>query len=577
VQRRFRKFFSQLLISYLLIGVLPLVIIGPLAYSLVRNILLDRVRTTTIEVNERLFLQLQSLVGDTLTVLDAIATDQAFLPLYAPQISQEQQTNLYNALFLLLTARHLKPSVHVVSLDGQVRLNSVETPLEYTQQPYRSWGVLRKAFLANGADVLYLHAAQDGLGRILTLARYVKQASFEGFIILDVQFDQLTEVLETYVSAHFPYVAILDEHMTSSRMLNGIFSEQELDFIRQNRQSMHNPVSTINGQRFLFSVQTDRELAVSLASLYPLAQIDEITSIMATISISLGTLMTLLCFYLAYRYSRKASKPLDEVVALLKRVSEGDFSARTHITGNDEFSVLGESVNQMVMDMERLLLTNQQKEQSLRTAQIKALQAQTKPHFIFNCLELVKWYIMLNQSEEASATIVELGLLLRSTLDLAEGVITLEEELAIISHYLALQQRRMGERLIVEWDIDPELYTLMIPRFLLQPLVENALMHGLEKKRGKGSLTISAKREDASILFSIADDGVGMESQRAKSMASYREITNAMQEGTGLQNVQRRLSLNYGSACEFSISSEVGKGTTITIRIQQGALQWKKG
>lgn len=267
MQRRFRKFFSQLLISYLLIGVLPLVIIGPLAYSLVRNVLLDRVRTTTIEVNERLFLQLQSLVGDTLTVLDAIATDQAFLPLYAPQISQEQQTNLYNALFLLLTARHLKPSVHVVSLDGQVRLNSVETPLEYTQQPYRSWGVLRKAFLANGADVLYLHAAQDGLGRILTLARYVKQASFEGFIILDVQFDQLTEVLETYVSAHFPYVAILDEHMTSSRMLNGIFSEQELDFIRQNSQSMHNPVSTINGQRFLFSVQTDRELAVSLASL----------------------------------------------------------------------------------------------------------------------------------------------------------------------------------------------------------------------------------------------------------------------------------------------------------------------
>jgi len=184
---------------------------------------------------------------------------------------------------------------------------------------------------------------------------------------------------------------------------------------------------------------------------------------------------------------------------------------------------------------------------------------------------------MLNQSEEASATIVELGLLLRSTLDLAEGVITLEEELAIISHYLALQQRRMGERLTVEWDIDPALYTLMIPRFLLQPLVENALMHGLEKKRGKGRLTFSAKREDASILFRIADDGIGMESLRAKSMASYREITNAMQEGTGLQNVQRRLSLNYGSACEFSISSEVGKGTTITIRIQQGALQWKKG
>ncbi|ADY14463.1 sensor histidine kinase [Sphaerochaeta globosa] len=577
MQRRVRKFFSQLLISYLLIGVLPLVIIGPLAYSLVRNILLDRVRSTTVEVNDRLFLQLQGLVGDTLTVLDAIATDQTFLPLYASQISQEQQTNLYNALFLLLTARHLKPAVHVVSLDGHVRLNSVETPIEYTQESYRNWGVLRKAFLTQGEAVLYLHASQDSLGRIFSLARHVKQASFEGFIILDIGYEQLKDILDTHSTAHFPYVAILDEHKTSSRILNGIFTDEELDFIRQSSLSIHTPVSINDGQRYQFSIQNDRALAFSLVSLYPLAQIDEITSIVATISISLGTLMTLLCFYLAYRYSRKASKPLDEVVACLKRVSEGDFSARTHIIGNDEFGVLGESVNEMVMNMERLLLTNQQKEQSLRTAQIKALQAQTRPHFIFNCLELVKWYILLNQSEEASATIVELGLLLRSTLDLAEGMITLEEELAIVSHYLALQQRRMGERLSVECDIDSTLNSLTIPRFLLQPLVENALMHGLEKKRGKGRLTIGTKREDAAILFTISDDGVGMESERAKGMASYREIIDAMQEGTGLQNVQRRLTLNYGSACEFFIRSDVGKGTTITIRIQQEVLQWKKG
>lgn len=577
MQRRFRKFFSQLLISYLLIGVLPLVIIGPLAYSLVRNILMDRVRTSTVEVNDRLFLQMQGLIGDTLTVLDAIATDQAFLPLYGEQISMEQQTNLYNALFLLLTGRHLKPSVHVVSLDGQVRLNSVQTPNEYFQSAYRNWGILRKAYLAQGEAVLYLHAPQDGLGRIFSLARYVSQGSFEGFIILDIGYEQLKGVLDMFSLAHFPYVALLDEYKTSSRMLNGSFTEEELGFIRRNSQAMLVPVSNETGNRFLFTMQTDEKTAFSLVSLYPLTQIDEVTALVATTSISLGTVMTLLCFYLAYRYSRKASKPLDEVVACLKRVSEGDFSARTHITGNDEFGVLGHSVNQMVMDMERLLVTNQQKEQSLRTAQIKALQAQTRPHFIFNCLELVKWYILLDQSEEASATIVELGLLLRSTLDLAEGMITLEEELAIISHYLSLQKRRMGERLSVDWDIDPTLYTLMIPRFLLQPLVENALMHGLEKKRGKGMLTIRVRQEDAMILFQISDDGVGMENQRAKDMASYREIPDAMQEGTGLQNVLRRLLLNYGSACEFSIGSDVGKGTTITICIQEGAFQWKKG
>ena len=261
MQRRVKKFFTRLLISYLLIGVFPLVIIGPLTYSLVRNILMERVRETTVEVTDRAFTQLQSLLNDGVIILDAIATDQAFISLFEAQITQERQTSLYNSLFLLLTGRNLKPSVHVVSLDGEVRLNSMQTPPEYYLEPYRNWGVLRKAFIANGEPVLYLHTGHDELNRVLSLARYIKQGAFEGFIILDVDHPQFSAALETTRAAHFPFLAILDQHKTSSRALNGIFDEGILDVIRKYPQSTLIPLSSYDGNRFLFHLKTDTVLS----------------------------------------------------------------------------------------------------------------------------------------------------------------------------------------------------------------------------------------------------------------------------------------------------------------------------
>ncbi|MFA5447585.1 MAG: histidine kinase, partial [Sphaerochaeta sp.] len=204
-------------------------------------------------------------------------------------------------------------------------------------------------------------------------------------------------------------------------------------------------------------------------------------------------------------------------------------------------------------------------------------QAQLNPHFVFNCLELIKWYILLGEVENASQTVVELGLLLRSTLDLGEGLITLGEELEIIGHYLALQKRRMGARLSISIEVEQQLNSLMIPRFLLQPLVENALMHGLEKKRGNGVLKIKAEKKEGTVTFIISDNGIGMNSELAQEIIRYREIVDSMQEGTGVQNVLRRLLLYYGDECTIGVTSAQGEGMRITIVIKEEGLQWKSG
>lgn len=570
-----KTFFSKLLASYLLIGVLPLVILSPLAYVLTRNILIERSKETTQDFATLGYLQLETVVDDAILILETIASDPVFEPLFQEPLSEEERTSLYNSLFLLLMGRQNKPAVFVIDSSLSVRLNSAEIPPEYYLAQYQNWGVLRKATIAAGEVVLYLHADNDPYQRVMSIAKHLETPSFDGFLILDLFEAHLDEVLAKIPPNMMVNLAILDEHKTAAIPLKGSFSAEDVTLIRERPHMLLTPHATLAGSRRIYAIEPDYQDTYFVAATHSLQQIDEITALIATISIGLGTLLTLLCFYLAFIYSRKASEPLKEVVRCLERVGEGDFTARTAVTSNDEFGVLGRSVNQMVVDMQRLIAVNNQREQSLRSAQIKALQAQLNPHFMFNCLELIKWYILLGEVEHASQTVVELGLLLRSTLDLGEGLITLGEELEIIGHYLALQQRRLGARLSVCVEVDDQLYSLMIPRFLLQPLVENAVMHGLEKKRGKGALRVTAERRGGTVTFVIADNGVGMKSESAQEIIRYRKIIDPMQEGTGVQNVLRRLLLYYGEQCTIDITSEQGEGTRITIVIEEEGLQWK--
>jgi two-component system sensor histidine kinase YesM len=570
-----KTFFSKLLASYLLIGVLPLVILSPLAYIVTRNILVERTKETTQEFATLGYRQLEAVVDDAVLILETIATDPVFVPLFDGPLTDDERTSLYNSLFLLLMGRQNKPAVYVVDSSLSVRLNSAEIPPEYHLEQYQSWGVLRKAAIADGEVILYLHRANDPYQRVMSIARYVQIPTFSGYIILDLFEAHLAEVLAKIPANMMVNLAILDEHKTMGIPFKGSISGEDVTVVRQQEHLLLTPQTTPSGSRRIYAIEPDHQGAFFVAATHSLQQIDEITSLIATISIGLGTLLTLLGFYLAFIYSRKASEPLKEVVRCLERVGEGDFSARTAVTSNDEFGLLARSVDQMVVDMQRLIEVNNQREQSLRSAQIKALQAQLNPHFMFNCLELIKWYILLGEVENASQTVIELGQLLRSTLDLGGGLITLSEELEIIGHYLALQQRRLGARLSVSIEVDDRLRGLMIPRFLLQPLVENAVMHGLEKKRGKGALRVTAERRGGTVTFVIADNGVGMKSESAQEIIRYRKIIDPMQEGTGVQNVLRRLLLYYGEQCTIDITSEQGEGTRITIVIEEEGLQWK--
>ncbi len=565
-----RKYFYKLLISFLLIGVLPLLIVGPITYILTKTILYKRAYTLSELLSSRVEETMGTQFARYESAIDTIITDKSFSSLFSSH-EQEELARLYDSLYLLFSNDVVKPGVHIIDKDFNVLMNTTtSTPKEYYQEQFRSWGVIRKTLLAHGSIGIYYHRVTEDDNRRITLAKtkLLEQGDEEGIIVLDLYTDHINSLIPFQEEFKSLSLVVLDEYNNKALTLQGDINDDSFNVIIE---SPHlngvNIKKSANQIPCIYSFSSNEQYHFTILSYYPLTQIDELLHLLAFIVIAIAGVVTVMCVILALFVSRNAAKPLQEAVDVLERVGNGDFSARTNIHRSDEFGKLGLSVNEMVVRMKQLIDTNRQKEQSLRASEIKSLMSQTKPHFIFNCLETIKWYILLGDIDEAIDTIVDLGMLLRSNIDLGEGIVSVEEEIEVIKKYLALQKRRMGDRVHVAIEIDPSIMSVQIPRLLFQPVVENAVMHGLEKKRGRGEISIKVYKEMEYLHFVVEDNGMGMNQEEGDRLISYHEISDVKDGGSGLQNLIRRLRLYYGENAGMRIITKEKEGTIVSIYI----------
>jgi two-component system sensor histidine kinase YesM len=503
------------------------------------------------------------------SLIDIVFSEEEFSPLFSIT-DKEELAALYVNLYLLLSGDAVKPGIHIIAEDFTVLMNTAETPREYYSEQYRSWGVLRKAFMAQGEPVLYYHLEKENDNRILTIAeaKLDEKGEILGFLIIDLYDEHIDSFLSFKGGSSQNSILVLDEHDNAALPINGYIEKGALSAMIDNSENTEGLVRKgLDHPAFVYSLNSNDKYFFSVIAYYSLTQINELLSLVAIVIITLAGFLTVMCVILALFVSRNAAEPLQEVVDVLERVGKGDFSVRTNINRNDEFGKLGASVNDMVVKMKQLIDTNRQKEISLRTSEIKSLMNQTKPHFIFNCLETIKWYILLGDTKEASQTIVDLGVLLRSNLDLGEGIVRVEEEVDIIRRYLAIQKRRMGNRVHIDIEVDDSILNVRIPRLLFQPIVENAVTHGLEKKRGTGTMSIKGYNDGDVLHFIVEDDGVGMSQDVGMYLTSYHTIDDIHERGAGLQNLVRRLHLYYGEHAGIHIYTNPGEGTCVSIFI----------
>lgn len=292
-------------------------------------------------------------------------------------------------------------------------------------------------------------------------------------------------------------------------------------------------------------------------------------------------LTSLICFLFAITVavfvSRGITSSLGLLLSSIRQIGKGDFNVRSQLNRSDEIGELASEFNKMAARLEEMLIRiadekNMKEKAEYRRleAEFNALQSQINPHMINNILESINSLAKLHHENKISAVVTRLGLLLRGSILRGNSIIPLRQELEYVQNYLFIQKELMQDRIQIEYDIEEQTLNIPIPKLILQPLVENAIQHGIDQKREGGTVIISSYI-DSDLHIQVSDNGIGMEQKLiARIFADGPLEISGNHRGIGLQSVNQRIKMLYGNEYGLSIQSAAGEGTTVTLKLPAG-------
>jgi two-component system sensor histidine kinase YesM len=281
----------------------------------------------------------------------------------------------------------------------------------------------------------------------------------------------------------------------------------------------------------------------------------------------------MLCLFLSYYIPLSITRPIRRLTQVTDQVAKGDLTVRSDVTGGLEARVLSDSMNTMIDKINELLEQVKTEQVRLRKAEFELLQSQINPHFLYNTLDAIVWLAEAGEQKKVVSMVGSLSDFFRISLNQGQDILDVREELQHVRSYLEIQQMRYQDILQYEICVPEELYSSRIPKITLQPLVENALYHGIKNKRGKGMIRIDGEMEDSDCILRITDNGRGMTPERLGQVREGIRNRNACEtEIYGLYNVNERIRLNFGEKYGITITSTYGEGTCVTVRLPEYTL-----
>ncbi|WP_255319899.1 sensor histidine kinase [Paenibacillus amylolyticus] len=273
-------------------------------------------------------------------------------------------------------------------------------------------------------------------------------------------------------------------------------------------------------------------------------------------------------------FSRSIAQPIFRLMSYMRRAETGNLRPGRWSDRADEIGMLGNSYNRMLAQIRQLISLNELRERQKRDAEMRSLQEHIKPHFLYNTLDTIHWMARKEGAEDVSVMVGALSRLFRIGLSKGQDYIPLHSEIEHMTSYLQIQQTRYRDRLQYTLNIPEEMRDLFVLKLLLQPLIENAIYHGIKGRRGPGHIRVEARLEHNRLLLTVQDNGAGMSNERLAEMQQLLEAPLASLEASspgitgksyGMLNVQARLRLSFGDEYGIELDSQEGEGTSVTI------------
>lgn len=330
------------------------------------------------------------------------------------------------------------------------------------------------------------------------------------------------------------------------------------------RENWH--TATVNDAEVVIGALPIKNTDWVLVSIIPSLDIQaagwQITRKMLPFLVLAVTLSSLMAIVFSYTITKRVHILSKKMMGIRNETLPGPMEEK----GSDEISMLIRSYNYMIGKIKQFSETQYKLGRDVKNAELKALQAQIDPHFLYNTLDLVNWVALRNKVPEISEIVLKLTKYYRLSLSKGKDVISIRDEMVRIETYVNLQNLRFRNRLTLVIDIDENLYRYSILKLILQPIVENSIIHGIfEKDTKTGTITITGKLKGEILILSVRDDGVGIEGEKAGKLFCGGNPTE--EQGYGVINVNHRIKLYYGSDYGLTCKSSVGAGTTVDITI----------
>ena len=493
-----------------------------------------------------------------------------------PQIQHALHTRSNSSVITATIAERMfrmkgRIEIHLISfLDNDFRFSSGTIPHLYRYSVYHQWlnsvfyDIKSSPYQTIVHPTRYTNVASDSV--VLSMARAVwDENQMVGCVIIDIYRSEFYDMIKSYRSPDTQRIAVF--YQTNYVMLDTSNGYQE---------GLVDPA--MNLPQLLpgapFSIQTPGQTSSYYRGINSnLTVLNERgTSIQAQAQKTsrMWTLPCLLidvtvCLAAALLIARRQTEPFHEIRSAMESAAVGNWDVRLSLHRTDEMKVLEDGFNNMVSQLQQYTEERIAQERLLKEAQMRSLQAQINPHFLLNTLATVRALARKHGAKDIQQIVDDLSALFTYSAYGADKMITLEEDIRLIQRYIAIQNVRFGNKFDLQINISDTLKDVLMPPLVLQTIVENSIIHGLENKMGPGTISIAADRVNGQYMHIIIhDDGQGMESAVAERINAGKRAGDHI----GLQNARQRLQLCFGEGSQLWVESELGKYTTVHLFIK---------
>lgn len=409
---------------------------------------------------------------------------------------------------------------------------------------------------------------------VITLSRgirnYTGEGDSDGVVFIDLNYSAISELCTQKSVGTKGYVFILDQdgNIVYHPQQQQLYNELQTENISLIMNAKTDVVTAGKGDdEKIYALSHSETTGWTIVGCMNMSELLKNSRKARSIYVLVALGLIAVALVISSEIARNITFPIQKLRDSMKRVQKGDFSAaEIEVYSDNEIGSLTRSFNVMTHKIQDLMAQNIQEQEQKRKIELKALQSQINPHFLYNTLDSIIWMAEGKKNEEVVLMTASLARLLRQSISIENELVTIGQEVEYVRSYLTIQKMRYKDKLEFEINVDPRITHAQIIRLVLQPIVENAIYHGLKYKESKGMLKVHGYELGERIIIDITDDGVGMDEETLKHIYDKHKV-NYHSNGVGVYNVQQRLVLYYGKEYGIIYHSEKGKGTTATVVI----------